>query len=60
MLLIEHDAVEAHFAKALGPAQRVLVLLIALVEVGLPVLALHVLAVAVDDQLLLVGQIEIH
>ena len=60
MLFIEHDAVEAHFAKALGPAQRVLVLLIALVEVGLPVLALHVVAIGRHDELLFVGQIKIH
>ena len=60
VLFIEHDAVEAHFAKALGPTQPVLVLLVALVEVGLPVLALHVVAIGRHDELLFVGQIEIH
>ena len=56
----EHDLVEAQLAEALHPAQRVLVLLVALVEVSLPILALHVLAVAIDDKLLLVRQLEIH
>ena len=56
----QHDLVEAQLAQARHPAQGVDVLLVALVEVGLPVLALHVLAVAVDDKLLLVGEFEVH
>ena len=56
----EHDLVEAEVAQALDPAQRVLVLLVALEEVLLPGLALHVVAVRLDDQLLVIAQLEIH
>ena len=60
MLLVEHDAVETVLAQTLRPAQRILVLLVALMEVGLPVFALHVVAIGCNDKLLLVGQFEIH
>ena len=60
MLLGKHDLVEAELAQAFRPAQRILMLLVALMEVGLPVFALHVVAVRRNDKLLLVGQFEIH
>ncbi len=60
MALGKHDLVEAEFAQTADPAKRVDVLLVALGEVRLPVLALHVLAVAINDKLLLVSQFEVH
>lgn len=60
MLFRQHDLVEAQIAQRLHPAQRIFVVVIALQKIVVPVLAFHQLAIAVDDEFLLIGKAEIH
>ena len=60
VLLGQHDEVEAQVAQRLHPPLGVRVVVVALGEVGLPVLALHQFADIIDEQLLVVIEAEIH
>ena len=60
MALGKHDLIEAEIAQTLNPAKRILMLFVALQEVLIPRLTLHVVLIGLNDEFLVITQLEIH